>query len=509
MKKFLMLFAMVVMGFFAMAQNQISYQAVVRDANNRLVTTGTVYVTVAILTSADAEQYTEGPVTVTPNANGLISMMIGGGTGWNTINWEGAKIKTTVKINGSDVVNTVPVTAVPYSLISKTVDPAVLEPYATKAQLSADSALLQHNIDTASAQVRIFVKDTLKAYTTTADLAATYATKTKVLNDSIALRALIDNNATNIATNVTNIANNKQAIIDSSAHIRNEVAENKQAIIDTAAHIRAEIAAGGYATLTKVKADSAFLHNLIKDTLSNYYLKSETFTKVETRKEISDTANVLRKEMKHTHAELVDSVKNFINQTTKEEMLAIVTTFENNAAIWDDLQDTIASLTAVYLHNALVSTPGSNDFVKELEYLAHQINTTTLVKNAEENLRTVYQALPEALRDAIKDTIVKRAIALMKSGAYQPKVQDVVSYFITHNQAWLETQMTPIVVDLVKPATSSATTIQAAINDAIVVALGQSVGTSINDAVKAALPTHMTVSDGVNPPQTYTITWGD
>ena len=104
------------------AQNdKISYQAVVRDTANRLVANKNVEVTVNIFNvTATTAAYTETQA-VTANYNGLISLLIGpdgNNAGWNSIQWNKARIETTVKLDGTELGTlAMPLTAVPYAVI--------------------------------------------------------------------------------------------------------------------------------------------------------------------------------------------------------------------------------------------------------------------------------------------------------------------------------------------------------------------------------------------------------
>ena len=103
MKKIVLLFLMMVMSMTIMAQsNVITYQAVVRDANNRLVTNEAITLTIQVLDISDNIMYSETD-NVNSNANGLISTFIGDNdpTAFAAINWNNAKFKTTTKVVSS------------------------------------------------------------------------------------------------------------------------------------------------------------------------------------------------------------------------------------------------------------------------------------------------------------------------------------------------------------------------------------------------------------------------
>lgn len=70
---------------FAQAPNKMSYQAVVRDNNNNLIVNTKVGVRISILQNNTAVYFeTQTPVT---NTNGLFSIEIGGGNGFDLIDW--------------------------------------------------------------------------------------------------------------------------------------------------------------------------------------------------------------------------------------------------------------------------------------------------------------------------------------------------------------------------------------------------------------------------------------
>lgn len=120
------------------AQNdKISYQAVVRDPENKLVANKTVKVIVNIFNGTETTAvYTETQTTQT-NYNGLFSMMIGPSQpnpGWNSIQWNHARIETSVSLADTPLASLeMPLTAVPYAFYA---DSAALAGHATYAHYS-------------------------------------------------------------------------------------------------------------------------------------------------------------------------------------------------------------------------------------------------------------------------------------------------------------------------------------------------------------------------------------
>ena len=142
MKKFLLFTIMALLTVVsAVAQTTtLSYQAVVRDANNKFVQDSDIPVDVSI-TAGGSEQYFESRTAHT-NHNGVISFSIGGtGRVWPVAGhstdelsavtgWANATITVTYHLTGGDVTVNSPVSAVPYAL--------EVSPTALPAQVQAD-----------------------------------------------------------------------------------------------------------------------------------------------------------------------------------------------------------------------------------------------------------------------------------------------------------------------------------------------------------------------------------
>jgi len=128
MKKTLSIVAglLLTMSVFAQAPEKMSYQAVIRNTSNNLVTT-TVGMKISILqaTATGTAVYVETQ-NPTPNTNGLVSIEIGGGSVVSGtmagINWENGPyfIKTETDIDNNtsyDVTSTSQLLSTPYALL--------------------------------------------------------------------------------------------------------------------------------------------------------------------------------------------------------------------------------------------------------------------------------------------------------------------------------------------------------------------------------------------------------
>ena len=123
---FLSILALTVTASFAQAPQKFTYQAVVRDANNHLLASQSVGVQISILQGSvsGSSVYVENQNALT-NANGLMTLEIGGGTVMNgdfaTINWANGPyfLKTEIDPNGGTnytVEGTQQLLSVPYAL---------------------------------------------------------------------------------------------------------------------------------------------------------------------------------------------------------------------------------------------------------------------------------------------------------------------------------------------------------------------------------------------------------
>ena len=125
----LMFLVLCVCGLMAQAPEKFTYQAVVRNAGNSLVTNAQVGVRVSVLqgTAQGTPVYVETH-TVSTNANGLLTLEIGGGTAqtgsFDAIGWADGVffLKTEIDPNGGSnysVTTTQQLLSVPYALYAK------------------------------------------------------------------------------------------------------------------------------------------------------------------------------------------------------------------------------------------------------------------------------------------------------------------------------------------------------------------------------------------------------
>lgn len=113
---------------WAQSPNKMSYQAVIRNSSDALVTNTQIGLEVNIRqgTTSGTVVYTETQ-TPTTNANGLVSIEIGGGSGFNTIDWANGPYFIETKTDPAGGTNytitgTSQLLSVPYALYAKTAE---------------------------------------------------------------------------------------------------------------------------------------------------------------------------------------------------------------------------------------------------------------------------------------------------------------------------------------------------------------------------------------------------
>ena len=114
---------------WAQSPEKMSYQAVIRNSTNALVTNTQIGMEINIHqgSAAGTIVYTE-TLTPTTNANGLVSIEIGGATGFDTIDWANGpyfietKTATTPPLTTYTITGTSQLISVPYALHAKTAD---------------------------------------------------------------------------------------------------------------------------------------------------------------------------------------------------------------------------------------------------------------------------------------------------------------------------------------------------------------------------------------------------
>lgn len=127
MKKVFTFFAAVLLtaSLWAQSPEKMSYQAVIRNSSDALVINTQIGMEINILqgSTSGTVVYTEVQ-TPSTNANGLVSIEIGGGAGFNTIDWEAGPyfIKTKTDPTGGTsytITGTSQLLSVPYALYAK------------------------------------------------------------------------------------------------------------------------------------------------------------------------------------------------------------------------------------------------------------------------------------------------------------------------------------------------------------------------------------------------------
>ena len=179
MKKILMLFMLGMIAVAAMAQStpKFSYQVVVRDTNNHLVTNGSnISFKWEVMNASNNVIYTENYTGLTTNANGLLTLQLGDSTHgigefW-AVEWYDARVRTTITFNGQSIVSPIaPVKAVPYAVAAEILNPNgktmkeilyMIDTVKThiRNELADTAYSIRYQIDTVKTQIRAELADT-------------------------------------------------------------------------------------------------------------------------------------------------------------------------------------------------------------------------------------------------------------------------------------------------------------------------------------------------------------
>ena len=127
MKRTLTLFAALVLLAVGAAAQKLSYSAVVRNSANELVANTNLTVAISIANSNGGNAVYSETHNVTTNQNGLVTLTIGDGTNqqgsMSAVTWSTAYITSDYTLpGGAHVLNSAPVTAVPYALSAGNVE---------------------------------------------------------------------------------------------------------------------------------------------------------------------------------------------------------------------------------------------------------------------------------------------------------------------------------------------------------------------------------------------------
>lgn len=337
MRKLLTLVVMMVVAVAAMAQstNKISYQAVIRDSHNRLVVTQPVSVTVTI--TDGNRTYTEN-LSGTTNANGLLSLEIGGGNGFDAIDWRNALITTSTTIDNETVTDQVHVTAVPYAL---------------NANYAAD---INPNAPTITA-----------IYNNLASL------NTRMVNDSLALvngMTAVNTKVDNLAISVDTAKANMRSEAIQAANLLNTKVDNLTISVDTAkAHMRSEAIQAANLLNTKIdnlaiSVDTAKAH--IRSEIGGKANSTDVYTKAEVDELLAQQRTAILTTL-NTRIDSVINVMNNMPTKTVEDIFTVQTAGQTQFTLAHEARTDC--IVRMYIngvmvggnHNGVVTVANSNN----------------------------------------------------------------------------------------------------------------------------------------------------
>ena len=389
MKKLLLFVAIMLccaMTMFAQNNNKISYQAVVRDAQNRLVANKSVTVNVNIFNGTETTAAYSEWQRATTNYNGLISLLVGDGTvtagNWSFIDWKTARIETTVELGGTPIGTLeMPFTAVPYAMYAEyadEIDPEAAVVLGIYNKIKYDSLalgiLIDHNA-TSIGDLQDMDKDLAERIA--ADSVRLLLFQNKMKADSAALKGLVDANITAINALKTVDANLSQRITTDSNNLVNFKA--------------------------KVKADSAAMVAHLNDTLNEYIKRSVFCDEVKVCVN-SDFSNVYGKIQAdsialsgqiNTLANSVDTAKTRIRSEMANLGNNVATTYATKEELNNEISTLNTTITNLQMANNALSARIKADSVALVNYKAKVKQDSIAMDNRVSTLETNLNNLTE------------------------------------------------------------------------------------------------------------------
>ncbi|NPV12759.1 MAG: DUF1566 domain-containing protein [Ignavibacteria bacterium] len=183
MKKLSVLFVVFLISLFVFSQTpqKISYQAIVRDANNHLISNTQIGLEINILKGSPTGTvvYTE-TLAPTTNLNGLFSIQFGGGTEFNLIDWgsDSYFIQTKVDITGGTnytIEGVSQILSVPYAFHAETAK--------NVTDISNITSVISDSINVICDNVYNSIADTANALRTYVDNAVSGSSSTYSIGD--------------------------------------------------------------------------------------------------------------------------------------------------------------------------------------------------------------------------------------------------------------------------------------------------------------------------------------
>ncbi|HNW68136.1 MAG TPA: hypothetical protein PKK66_04720 [Bacteroidales bacterium] len=210
-RELLILWIVWLISLSGMAQSlpKMSFQAVVRNANNELITNASVSVTVSFinLSPSGTVVYSEAH-SVRSNQNGLISLLVGDGSvlsgSMEEIMWNDTYIKTEITADGYTVTDTKPATAVPIALYAERIPLQALQEHLGSTDLVSGEELRNSlsNYLTQEAAQNYFdnnnnitadrLYDTLRYYVMTQAMSTTLQNISEQLSDLQSIKNKVD-----------------------------------------------------------------------------------------------------------------------------------------------------------------------------------------------------------------------------------------------------------------------------------------------------------------------------
>ena len=405
------------------AQNdKISYQAVVRSADNHLVVNTDLTVTVSLANSENGPVVYKETHAVTSNMNGLISLLIGDGTpvdgSWADIQWSNAWVTADIACGGTHIAtHKMPLNAVPYALqagYADSVNTDVIANYlATHTVPGVSNVQSDWNQTDESSDAYIKNKPSIR------DSVSNYLTNNHYVTETVMSGAIHDSIVNNIQTNINNTIHDS-ITTNVTKLIHDSIVNNVNANIGEAIH-------------------DSIVNNIagqISDSLNNYHIQNCDDVNACVTAALADGTSDLNRAIDTIAGNVIhDSIANNVTKLIHDSITNNVTKLIHDS-IANNITNTITNNISSQIHDSL-SGYDIKDCADVNACVANSLADGTSALN---------QIVDSIAGNTIHDSIVNHI---------STQIRDSVSNYLTNNHYVTETVMSGAIHDSITNNISS------------------------------------------------------
>ena len=432
--KRVLLFLFVVLGLAVsgFAQNdKISYQAVVRNSANQIVYNTQLTVTINITNGEDGDVVYSERHTVTSNANGLISLLIGDGEvlsgSWDAVPWNTAYMSASIANTGSSetvAAHALPLSAVPYAMYANYADSVNTEVIAhyllENGYLAVDSTLFFNLLDSLRMLDLRLVADSIEfadyLSNTSAQIETTLDSIVYILNYLQMMNHAIDGDFTDLVDSIgaiswrqTNNYYTKSVIDEMLSHYA-----TRAALDSTNAAIRADFPVVNNATLT-IRSNGDSIGVFTANANENVTINIPAQANVQSDWNVTDTTSDAFIKHKPDIPTVPTNVSAFTNDAgyiTTADIPTNVSVFTNDVGyitsdtVGNAIHDSIVNNISQQIHDSISSHPETDPLFSAWDKDYNDLTNKPDLFDGNYNSLTNKPSIKDTVNNAIHDSIV-------------------------------------------------------------------------------------------------------